>query len=433
MSKKNRFQVKVKFIVLALFTLQCTLLSIRTTAQVVNSPLSYLGLGELNDGSSITNQMMGGLGVANANGIYANLINPALLARNRYVVFEVGVNGEYKSMQNYRQKQNIFGGNYNSISLTLPLSSRWTGSLGLIPYSTVDYETRSIRRLNLIGTDSLIYTYKGSGGINKAFWSNGYRVGKEIYLGLEIGYLFGAVNRNITSQDLSDNQYYQVRLEDRTNYSDVSFKAGFVWRPKLKKDLFLNVAGTLDLTSNLKATRLKRYAIYGADGVTQINADTINNMTSGKVKAPRTARLGLSLERPSKWLVSADFSYTKWAAYTTLVDEPQVLKDSYKVAIGGEFTPDFNSISNYFKRVQYRIGASYAQTPYDFVNTGAVTKDMNITMGVSLPLRNLSYINVAYVFGKRGNLSDNKLEEQYHKFVIGFTLSDQWFQKVKIN
>ncbi len=81
-------------------------------------------MGELYPAEPTTNVMMGGIGVSNSNGIYANSINPALLARNHYTVFEVGVNTELKTLQDYRQKQQVFGGNYESLQLTLPNSNR---------------------------------------------------------------------------------------------------------------------------------------------------------------------------------------------------------------------------------------------------------------------------------------------------------------------
>ncbi len=80
---------------LALSLLFSALNSFQSSAQtILNSPLSYVGMGELDEGGSPSNAMMGGLGVSNSNGIYANVINPALLARNRYTVFEVGAKAE---------------------------------------------------------------------------------------------------------------------------------------------------------------------------------------------------------------------------------------------------------------------------------------------------------------------------------------------------
>ena len=401
---------------------------------ILNSPLSYIGMGELYPAEPATNMMMGGIGASNSNGIYANVINPALLARNHYTVFEVGVNTELKTLQDYRQQQQVFGGNYESLQLTLPISNRWTASIGIRPHSAVDYMTKSYRRLNLLGVDSLIYGYEGKGGITKLSFANGVRIGKEFYIGLEANYLFGNVKRNVSTQNMSDGQYYKIQLENLNSYSDFSFKLGVAYRRSLKNDLYVNVGATMDLTSTMSATQLNRFAILDLSGMNVLNADTLRKTYSYSQNLPVTTRLGLSLEKIANWMVGIDYSQTDWSKVdNNLGRSTKQLPVSNKWSIGGEYTPDFTSVSNYFKRITYRFGVSYAKTPYDFSANGNYAIDKNLSFGIALPLRNLSYFNLAYQVGKRGVLVDNGMEEQYHRITVGLTLSDLWFQKQKIN
>jgi hypothetical protein len=391
-------------------------------------------MGELYPLEPATNVMMGGIGVSNSNGIYANAINPALLARNHYTVFEVGVNTELKTLQDYRQKQQVFGGNYESLKLTLPISNRWTVSVGIRPHSAVNYTTKSYRRLNLLGVDSLIYGYEGKGSVTKLSLSNGVRIGKEFYVGLEANYLFGTVNRNVSTQNMSDGQFYKIQLENLNSYSGFSFKAGFAYRKSLKNDYFLNAGATMDLTSTMSATQLNRFAIMDLSGMNVINADTLRNTYTFSQNLPVTTRLGVSLEKIANWMVGIDYSQTDWSKVdNNLGRSTKQLPVSNKWSVGGEYTPDFTSVSNYFKRITYRFGLSYSKTPYDFSANGNYSIDKNMSVGIAFPLRNLSYFNVAYQVGIRGVLADNGMEEQYHRISIGLTLSDLWFQKQKIN
>jgi hypothetical protein len=390
-------------------------------------------MGEIQGSENATQMMMGGIGVSNSNGIYTNMVNPALLARNRWTNLEVGVNTEYKTLQDYRQQQKVFGGNYQSLNLTLPVTSRWTMAIGIRPHSAVEYETRSYRRLNLLGVDSLIYSYKGNGGVSKVSISNGVRIYKELYVGLQMDYLFGQVNRNVATQNMSDGQYYKVQLEDLTSYSDFQFKAGFAYRANLKPDLFLNLGATLDLSSSLHANQVKRFATMDLSGLTVINADTLEKSAAFVQQIPVANRFGISLEKAAKWMVGVDYTYTDWSKVTNNLGRSTKLPASHKVSIGGEFTPDVESISKYFKRTTYRLGASYEKTPYDFLGNGNYAVDKNLSLGVAFPLRNLSFLNVAYQVGRRGSITENGLEEQYHRLTLGLTFSDLWFQKQKIN
>ncbi|RXK49762.1 hypothetical protein ESB04_06200 [Aquirufa rosea] len=410
------------------------LLSFSSSAQtILNSPLSYIGMGELDEGGSPTSAMMGGLGVSNSNGIYTNMLNPALLARNRYTVFEVGVKTELKDLQDTRQRQQVFGGNYHSLNLTLPISSRWTASIGFRPHSSVEYSTRSFRRLNLLGVDSLIYSYDGKGGVTKLTFNNGFRIGKEIYVGLGIDYLFGTVNRNVSTQNLSDGQYYKIQLENRIDYSDFLFRGGLAYRKSLKNDMYLNFGASFDLSSSLNSKQLKRFAIMDLSGINMINADTLEKSTKYIQNLPVSQHFGISLEKLANWMVGIDYARTDWTQVDNNLGRSTQLPVSSRWSIGGEYTPDFESVSNYFKRATYRAGFSYSTTPYDYLGNGKYAVDKYVSLGLALPLRNLSYLNIAYQIGKRGVLADNGLEEQYQRITIGLTFSDLWFQKVKLN
>jgi hypothetical protein len=409
----------------------CLFINFKTNAQQTNSPFSYLGIGEVYTGGTAVQSSMGGLGVANSNGIYINTLNPALLARNRYTVFEMGVNMEGKMMQNDRQLSNTFDGSLNPIMLALPASPRWTLVLGLAPVSTVNYQTSTSQKLSIIGTDSIRYSYKGEGGLNKAVVANGVRVSKDMYVGLETAFLFGVINRDVTTQNLSDSQNYVVKRDNRENYSSLNFKLGWAWKPKLNKDYFLNLGATAEFGQNIGTKSLTRFTINNAGGQ-QVNADTLKQIT-GKVSLPATYRFGISLEKPAKLLVSLDYSLTQWSGFQNLNGLNENLKNASTVALGAEYIPKFDAINGYFNHVMYRAGVNYTTSPYS-LNGGEAAKDMSFSVGASFPLRTISYINVAYVRGKRGSFTTTGIEEVYNKIVIGFSLGDfYWFRKPKID
>jgi hypothetical protein len=190
----------------------------------------------------------------------------------------------------------------------------------------------------------------------------------------------------------------------------------------------------MDLSPTLNSKVLKRFVTYDLGGLNVINSDTLAKSQSFTQQLPMSSRIGFNVERLAHWMVGVDYVRTDWSKVDNNLGRSTTLPVSQQISIGAEYTPDFESISNFFKRVTYRVGVSQTTTPYDFVGNGKYAKDQSVSFGVALPLRNfLNYINVSYQLGKRGSLADNMLEEQYQRLVIGLTLGDIWFRKVKID
>ena len=107
-----------------------------------NSPYSALGIGDIFSGSAIAYDAMGGTGLSFGNGIAVNTVNPALLAKNRYVAFNTGLRGQYKTLSNGTLSQSDFGMNLSHITLACPVKTNWTTAITMQPYSGVDHEAR---------------------------------------------------------------------------------------------------------------------------------------------------------------------------------------------------------------------------------------------------------------------------------------------------
>ena len=102
------------------------------------------------------------------------------------------------------------------------------------------------------------------------------------------------------------------------------------------------------------------------------------------------------------------------------------------VSLGGYFIPNYNSFSNYAKRIVYRGGLRYEKT--GLVVNGESINDMGVTVGFGLPITGVfSNVNLGLELGKKGTTKANLVEENYSKFSVGFSLNDKWFVKSKFN
>jgi hypothetical protein len=73
----------------------------------------------------------------------------------------------------------------------------------------------------------------------------------------------------------------------------------------------------------------------------------------------------------------------------------------------------------------YRTGFNYDKYPY-LIN-GKPVYDFGINFGFSMPVSRISSLDIALKVGKRGNLEENTIEENYFKVYFGVTFNDQWF------
>ncbi len=420
-------------------TITHSLLAVIATSPVVlaqglgNSPYSALGIGELYSQGNVTNLGMGGVGISNASSFYLNLQNPALLARRtRFTVFEVGLIGETKSLSqmisNNLQSQRSTAGNLGYLALAFPASSRWQMALSLKPYSYVNYTTQQLTAVPG-SVYSAQYNYTGSGGLNKATFSNGVRITKNIYAGVDAAFLFGNTTYSSNATVLTgSSQDAGVGLLNRVNYSDVVWKLGAAWRPKLSDTWALNVGATYDPQTRVKASQTNIYQKTYLGAV----ADTLRLNSNGRAVLPQQMNFGISIEKSNTLVFGVDVGFQQWSKYRTPDNVSGNLRDGMTVAAGIEYTPKPSS-NRYRDLITYRAGFQYNRLPY-IVNNQQLT-DINGSAGVSLPLGAylVNHVSLSIVGGQRGVLTGTQIREQYVKIALGFSLNDLWFRKQAVD
>ena len=155
----------------------------------------------------------------------------------------------------------------------------------------------------------------------------------------------------------------------------------------------------------------------------------MNSTEIGDVTLPRYFKAGISYHRDKKWLFAADYSTQNWNDYT-IFNESDNLANSMKICGGVEYTPAHNSITKYYKRMNYRIGASYMNTPLQFVNNQL--KEISISFGFGIPVKkSRTKYDFSCSLGQRGTTEDNLLKEQFVRLRLSVSYDGIWFVKRK--
>jgi len=434
-------------VILATIVYQVSAQSTATTS----SPYSQFGLGELVPQALPQNIGMGELTTAtNTFGGYFNInpANPASYGLINYTTVDVGLYGQYLTLsQNGQPNQSNGNFRFSHVAFAFPITRRSAVSFGMMPYSQVGYNYKVTKSNFGTGlptdTNTVNYLYNGDGGLTKAFLGYGFGIGRHFYIGGNVSYIFGKLHQ-YTSTEIPDLAgTLDSRVENSYAVGGVNYDYGAQYIIDLSntKHVILGYSGSSSNNINSQYTYLVYQYNYDSNGNQNTPLDTLVNTKnpSNKIKLPLMNHFGLTYAEDNKFLVGAQYSMGNWSQMT-IGGVNQGLQDSKTFNLGGQITPKYDALSNYWATVSYQLGFVYNQT-YINVNDPSTNNTTNIknyavTFGMGLPLRqnftSFYRINFAAEVGREGTLQNNLVRETYVNFHLSFTMNDRWFIKSKL-
>jgi hypothetical protein len=414
------------------------LFAAKAWGQAAPSPFTDFGIGDAYGNSLIHNQGAGGIGVSHPQYWYLNNQNPALLVFNPLTVYEVGTIYESRTIKADTINDKKTGGNLNYLAIAFPIKvNKWTTSAGLMPYTHVSYGyefPQEIKNPEGQVVDTATVTQSGIGGLTQLYWSNGVRISKSMSLGIKSTYIFGPIDNvyaNLVNNVDQGAIPYIIQIEEKTNVNGFNFGLGYSFSKDSlgrRKDSRFSAGAVYSFGGKLKG-KINRQAIR-----TTIAGDTVErsplSVVNGKVDLPSGFAVGISYAKGMKWMLGTEFSYQDWTSFRSVNKDDEGLSEAWRIALGGEYTADPNTVENYLKRITFRAGLNLERYPF-FANNKPVN-DFGINFGMSLPAGRSS-VDLAFKYGKRGNKDENILEESYFKIFFGLTFNDQWFIKRKFD
>ncbi len=187
----------------------------------------------------------------------------------------------------------------------------------------------------------------------------------------------------------------------------------------------MTIALDVKMRGNLEAVnRLKVRMLFPVEFIHETENEP------GSITLPQALAVGLSFGRGDKWMVGTDFVLLDYTQFSDGKSEIRDATKGWKLSLGTEFTPDVTAMTSYLKRITYRTGVSYDKYPY-LIN-GMPLMDFGINFGLSLPTSRSS-LDFAVKIGKRGNLQDNTIEENYFKITLVQLLTTNGLSEEDLN
>lgn len=396
-------------------------------AQVgTSSPYSRFGLGDLQGTIFPMFNALGGGVTALSSPSSINPYNPATYTSLGANSFLLSTGGMHKTtnMQNTTESQLTNNSAFSHITIAFPVSRKIGASIGMLPYSNIGYELNS---RNLVPDADLLYS--GDGGLSKVYFGSAYQISNEFSVGINASYLFGGLNRR-KKVIFDDASFLHSRSNSKINLKGYYYEVGLLYKKNLTANREVSFGITANNNSEIRAKKGELVETFEYSGVFELPKDTFENTTEwGYVTLPQYISVGLTYREGEKWLLVADYSLQNWADYT-LFDESDNLSNSMRMSGGMEYTPEYNSVTTYYKRMQYRLGASYSNTPLQFDGNQLTEKSISFGFGIPVKKSRTKY-DLSITLGERGTTEHNLLKEQYIKFGLSVSYDGVWFVKRK--
>jgi hypothetical protein len=397
------------------------------------SPYSYFGIGDIRSGSTIENQMMGGLSLY-TDSIHLSLKNPAGYGKLRLTTYTTGLSHKEISLNSFTNQEKTSVTNLEYLAIGFPLSPKMAAGLGLRPFSSVGYNVlQETTDGNGVAANNF---YSGSGGLNQVFLSLGYEVIRNLNIGASANFNFGTLENEKVQR--VEGVQFGTRQTQESKVNGFDFVYGLTYSPMIKDKYTLFTSVVVNTQVNLLSENSEQIGSFSQSTGNTIELIDVNLEAQGlkntELKIPTITTIGLGFGEDKKWFLGAEYSFQQLSSFENrfLSIENQTYKDASSYALGTFYVPDYNSFDSYLKRVTYRAGIRYDMTGI-VVNEKEID-NFGITFGLGLPLGgSFSNMNLGFEWGKRGTTAADLIEEKYFRVNIGLSLNDRWFQKRKIN
>jgi hypothetical protein len=412
-----------------IIVIACFFFSLMSSAQSGSaSPYSFLGIGESRFKGNLENRSMGGLNIEQ-DSLHINILNPASFASVRFTTLTLGGSYTNTNLKTDVNSENAQRSTLDYLAVSLPLGKIGVG-FGLLPYTSVGYNIQSTSSV----PDATNNIMKGTGGLNKAFFSLGYTIIPNLVIGADIQYNFGRINN--TNLEYMTGVLVGTYEENKADLNGFATNIGVMYKHKINKKTNLYSSLSYSPQSKLTSTNTKTIATvnYNSDyNVSVVDPMDVQEITTD-MTIPDKFSFGFGAGQTKKWMVGTQMVFQNVGDlvndYNTSTQASYGKYSSY--SIGGYYVPNFNVFSRYYQKVVYRAGLRFTKTG-TIINSEEID-DKAITLGFGLPVPgNVSNVNVGLEFGQKGTTAKGLVQENYITLAVSFSLNDKWFGQRKID
>jgi len=388
------------------------------------SPYSSYGVGELSSTTNSKLAAVAGTGLAYNKANTLNFINPASLVNidSLKFIFNFGVQAKFANLNERGISDKFIDYNISQLAFGFKAASFWGTSLMLSPYSNVGY---SVSRQELMGQNEYVQrSIEGSGGLSQLAWSNGFKIGKGLSLGVNTVFIFG---NNVKTETTivsggSNIDKSTSKIKVANFYANASLQ--YTYELNKKENFTLGVMYQPEYNMTADNT----YKIENASG--NYSSDKI--LHTRNFSLPTKYGAGLSYSRNKQLWIGADYSFEQWskAKYLRGASDENISSSEYidrtRLSLGVEYNANDGYARKLLSKITYRLGAFHDSGYLKLRNNEISTT--GFTAGCSIPMANRKgEVNIALEYGKTGVTNNKLVTEDYFRLTLAVNLFENWF------
>jgi hypothetical protein len=405
-----------------------TVSSLHLVAQTNNSPYSIFGIGDIDDNYYNRTTGMANTGIAYRSDRFLINNNPASFSALSNQVFfgEIGMKG---AIVNYygagvdpsnNQSSDI---TFRRLVLATKIFKHWGTSVGLLPYSSQNYEFNAPLIIQGTNSELLNQYYQGNGGVNKVYFANAYDFFNHLSVGVNLSYLFGSLQQKLIYQD--PNQVELLSQTTTVGMTNLYVDYGLQFYTDIGKKWNFSLGATFANKTNLDP--ISNVVVLASDSTQLLNEGSL--LPVSVTQLPRSYGIGIALSRNHKFTLLADYKYQNWSSLGYSYYN-YALQDSKRFSLGFEISKN-KKVYNTLVETKYFQGGFYYNASY--VNAyGQQITDIGGTLGLGVNSKRtlLSYM-ISLQYGVKGKNTLQLVQEKYINLNLTISFGDIFYTSGK--
>ncbi len=388
----------------------------------LGSVYSIFGVGELQQQSTTQSKAMGFTSIALNTPYWANTVNPAANSSvgGKYYthIVDIGIYYNNMSFETNNSTETLSDGGLSHLSFWFRLSPKWTGTVGISPYSKMGYNITGNNYTSAQG-NTYVVNYAGSGGLTKIYFSQSYEIIKNLSLGLNLSYISGTLKQKENATNIISFKTFSIT--DKTHLNSLNMDFGLNY--EYKRDKYsVNFGFIYDNGTNLTGTSTTKLTDPDNESIFEESETATTNSLPKKIGG------GMSFIN-RQFIFSGDIEFNEWSK--AIIDNSNdELNDTWRYSAGIEFTPNRNG-TTFLSKMSYRAGY-YIENSYINIDENSFNK-WGITAGIGVPIKSIGAMNISYNRKKNGTMANDLILETTNEINLSFSIRNSWFAKPKYN